>query len=222
MTSSAGSALSGQRLFCVVLCFFSCFSFLLVVSSVLFLRSCLTLCLVCVFSFVEIYPIVFHLSQIPPSSSAASSPRFETPVLVARQRSTLKKLKREKEKKKRSKKKKEEDSRFQFAFSRNCQSCIHTIRMQRARALTPFTPTFVQIKHYSCFGPRVRQTEFSTRTYISIWPVNDCHFRRQEREKRKEKDQTPRASASLSHAALWWQGKHTRMKLCQVLSSWLI
>lgn len=155
VTSSAGSALYGQRLF---LCFlFSCFFFFCCwpLSCVGLFSAFVSYCVLCVFSFVEICPIVFHLSQIPPILQHLV-PGSKTRACVARQRSTLKKLKRKKKKKKKKRRKKSHDFNLPF-FSRNCQSCIHTIRMQHARALTLSPPHSFKL---------ITTKLFPTRTYI--------------------------------------------------------
>lgn len=107
---------------------------------------------------------------------------------------TLKKLTRKKkieEQKKKKRKEKKKSFMISIAFLRNCQTCIHTDPdATRSSTYTlPPPPTLVQIKHCCIFwfGPRGRRTDFSTRTCISTWPVNDCRSRRQKRKREKRK-----------------------------------
>lgn len=113
-----------------------CFPFLFVSVCVLCAVSafCRTWLIFLLWRFVRLSSICLKSPE-----SSASSPGRGIRSFAARQR-TLKKLTRKKKKKKEKKKEKKVHD-LNFAFSRNCQTCIHfDPRMQRAQALTLSPP----------------------------------------------------------------------------------
>lgn len=126
------------------------------------------------------------------------------------------------EKEKREKKKKK-SSRFQLAFSRNCQTCIHIDpRMQRARALTLSPPHSFKLKTTEFLLWPARETNGifhkSVYIYLARQPLSFSKTR-ERKEKRKEYAHIHDPSASFITCCLWWQGNTRTRKLCQVLSS---
>lgn len=205
VTSFAASALYGQRLFCV---FFFFFVFVCVcVSSVLFPHFVL---LGLHFSFVEICPIVFHLSQIPRFFSIQSVPALK--------KLTRRKKEIEKKSKKRKKKKVHD---FSLPFHGTVKLASTSIRMQRARALTLSTPRSFKLNTAELLLWPTRETDGIS--YVARQPLSFSKTREKRRNKKSIRASTISQPRPLSHTTCGGRGNtRTHNFVCQVLSSYSI